>query len=160
MLFTLLIVWAYLAWFQFMLIWIANMQVDVLWYLLRSSGGWLWVIWAIVIFHFIVPFFLLLSRTIKRNSIFVAWIAGLILFMQLVFMYYQVMPGFNANALAEHWMDFLIPLGIGGIWLACFLRQLQNFSLLPSHDYNLAAALRLRSLDEAEARQEQELAYE
>jgi hypothetical protein len=160
LLFTLLIVWAYLAWFQFMLVWIANMKVDVIWYLPRSSGGWLWVIWAIVIFHFIVPFFLLLSRNVKRNSTLVAWIAGLILFMQLVFLYYQVMPNFKTNSLAEHWMDFIVPLGTGGVWLAYFLRQLQKYPLLPAHDYNLAAALRLRRLDEEEAEQERGLAYE
>jgi hypothetical protein len=160
LLFTLLIVWAYLAWFQFMLVWIANMRVDVVWYLPRANGGWLWVIWAIVIFHFIVPFFMLLSRAVKRNSTLVACVAGLILFMQLMFMYYQIMPNFNVNSLANNWMDFVMPLGIGGIWLACFLWQLQRYPLLPAHDYNLAAALRLRSLDEEEARQERELVYE
>ena len=53
-------------------------------------------------------------RPIKRNSKAVAWIAGLILFMQLVFMYYQVMPDFPPTSLSEHWMDFLVPIGIGG----------------------------------------------
>ena len=93
--------------------------------------------WAIVVFHFAIPFFLLLMRPIKRNSTAVAWIAGLILFMQLVFMYYQIMPGLSADGLAEHWMDLLMPLGIGGIWLAYFLWQLQRQPLV--------AAARLQS---------------
>ena len=104
LLLTLLIVWAYMAWFQFMLIWIANLPVDVIWYLPRASGGWQWVMWAIVVFHLSVPFFLLLMRPVKRNSTAVAWIAGLILFMQLVFMYYQVMPGFPADG-SERTLD-------------------------------------------------------
>jgi hypothetical protein len=68
LLLTLLIVWTYMAWFQFMLVWIANMPVDVIWYLSRTSSFWQCVAWAIVVFHFTVPFFLLLIRPIKRNS--------------------------------------------------------------------------------------------
>ena len=115
--------------------------------------------WAIFLFHFTVPFFLLLMRPIKRSSKAVAWIAGLILFMQLVFMYYQVMPGLSAAGLREQWMDVLLPIGIGGIWLADFLRQLRRYPLLPLHDYNREAALRLRGLDEEEAAREEALAY-
>ena len=94
---TLLILWAYMAWFQFMLIWIANLPVDVVWYLPRATSPWQWVMWAIVLFHFTVPFFLLLMRPIKRNSKAVAWIAGLILFMHLVFMTTRLFPSFPAT---------------------------------------------------------------
>ena len=162
LLFTMLMLWAYMAWFQFMLIWIANMQVDVIWYLPRASTPWLWVIWAIVLLHFVVPFFLLLLRPIKRNSRAVAWIAGLILFMQLVFNYYQVVPEIRElypASLRNHWMDFLVPIGIGGIWLALFMSQLQRYPLLPLHDYNRAAALHLRDLDAEEAAREEALAH-
>ncbi len=117
LLLTLLILWAYMAWFQFMLIWIANLPVDVVWYLPRASSAWQWVMWAIVVLHFAVPFFLLLMRPVKRNSKAVAWIAGLILFMQLVFMNYQVIPDFPHATVSQHWMALLVPIGIGGIWL-------------------------------------------
>jgi hypothetical protein len=89
----------------------------------------------------------------------VALIAGLIFFTQLVFMYYQIMPGLSAGSMGEHWMDCLTPIGIGGIWLACFLRQLQRQPLLPPHDYNRTAALHLRHLDEEEAARKEALAY-
>ena len=56
-------------------------------------------------------------------------------------------------------MDFLAPVGIGGIWLACFLWQLQRQPLLALHDYNRAAALHLRRLDEEEAAREETFAY-
>ena len=61
LLFTFLIIWAYMVFFQFMLIWIANLPSEVAWYLPRSDGGWFWVTWAPVVFHLIVPFFLLLD---------------------------------------------------------------------------------------------------
>ena len=146
-----------MAWFQFMLIWIANLPVDVVWYLPRATNPWQWVLWAIVLFHFTVPFFLLLVRRIKRNSKAVAWIAGLILFMHLVFLDYQVIPDFPFANLREFWMALLVPIGIGGIWLARFLWQLERYPLLPVHDYNRAAALRLRHLDAEELAREEAL---
>ena len=51
-----------MVWFQFMLIWIANLPSTSIWYLPRSRGGWQWVAWALFVFHFAVPFFLLLLR--------------------------------------------------------------------------------------------------
>jgi len=155
LLFTLLVLWAYMTWFQFMLIWIANMQVDVIWYLPRAGTPWLWLIRAIVVLHFAVPFFLLLMRPIKRNSRAVACVAGLILLMQLAFDYYQVIPGFSASKLGEHWMDFLLPVGIGGIWLTDFVAKLNRYPILPVNDYNRAAALHLRDLDAEETAREE-----
>jgi hypothetical protein len=155
LLFTFLVAWAYMAWFQFMLVWIANLPVDVVWYLPRLRGAWLVVTLAIVLLHFVVPFFLLLARPVKRNPRAVARIAALILVMQLAFMYYQVMPSLEADGLAGHWMDFLTPIGVGGVWLAVFLWQLGRHPVLARHDYNRASALYLRRLDEEEAAREE-----
>ena len=68
LLFTFLVMWAYMVWFQFMLIWIANLPYEVIWYLPRSRGGWQWVAWALLVFHFIVPFFLLLHAGCQAAS--------------------------------------------------------------------------------------------
>ena len=62
LLFTFLFIWGYLNFFQIMLIWIANLPYDISWYLPRVRGGWQWVGWALFIFHFAIPFFLLLMR--------------------------------------------------------------------------------------------------
>ncbi len=154
LLLTLLILWAYMAWFQFMLVWIANLRADVVWYVPRTSLAWKGVAWAILFLHFALPFFLLLMRPIKRNSTAVAWIAGLILVMQMVFIVYQVAPGGSTGA-GGLWMTVLMPVGLGGIWLACFLVLLGRQPLVALHDYNRAAALHLRRLDEEEAAREE-----
>jgi hypothetical protein len=148
LLFTFLVVWAYLTFFQFMLIWIANIPYDVSWYTPRGEGGWRLVAWAVLLFQFTVPFFLLLQRNVKRNPRALAAVAGLVLGMHLVYTYYQVMPSFvEASSLAEHWMDFLTPLGLGGLWVPYFLWQLQRYPVLPRQDPNLAGALHLHDLD-------------
>lgn len=148
LLLTFLILWAYLLFFQFMLIWIANLPFEVIWFLDRSRGGWEWVTWALVIFNFIVPFFLLLQRPIKRHPISLGWVAGLILFMQLVFTDYQVLPSFLSTSMTQHWMDFLMPVGIGGIWFAYFFWQIMRRPLLAQHDINYEHTVELRRTDE------------
>ncbi|MFT3917615.1 MAG: hypothetical protein QM704_27070 [Anaeromyxobacteraceae bacterium] len=67
--------WAYIAFSQFMLIWIANVPEEVPWYVLRINGGWKWVGAFLAIFHFLVPFFLLLSRDRKREPVRLARVA-------------------------------------------------------------------------------------
>jgi hypothetical protein len=150
LLFTFLIIWAYMTWFEFMLIWIADLPYDVLWYLPRLVDGWQWVALVLVILHFFVPFFLLLMRGIKRNPRTLAGVAGLILIMHLIYMYYQVVPAFERAGLDEHWLDFVAPVGVGGIWLACFLWNLNRYPVLPRHDVNREAAVHFRELDRHE----------
>jgi hypothetical protein len=155
LLLTFLVIWTYMVFFQFMLIWIANLREEVVWYLPRISDGWEWVAWALIVLHFAVPFFLLLMRDIKGNPPTLAAVAGLILFMQLVYGYYQIMPSFGPTHISEHWMDFLTPLGIGGIWLAYFLWQLKQYPLLPRHDLNQEEAAHLHRRDREEATREE-----
>ncbi|HLJ94167.1 MAG TPA: hypothetical protein VKU02_13350 [Gemmataceae bacterium] len=159
LLLAVLIIWAYMVFFQFMLIWIANLPHEVIWYLDRSRGGWQWVAWGLFLLHFAVPFFLLLLRALKGNAVLLAYVAGTLLFMHLVFLDWQILPAFFTENLAEHWMDFLMPVGLGGIWFGYYLWQLQRYPLLPMHDENRTHALRLRWEDLAEAEQEAAMSH-
>ena len=96
----------------------------MLWYLPRWRGVWRPLVFCLVFANFVIPFFLLLMRSIKQHPQSLAKVAGLILFSQLVFNYYLVLPGFQAPGLLEHWMDFLTPIGLGGIWFALFVNRL------------------------------------
>ncbi len=157
LLFTFLIIWAYMVFFQFMLIWIANLPYDSLWILTRSRGGWWVVEWLLFVFHFVVPFFCLLMRPIKRNPRWLAAVAGLLLFMQLVYLYYQVLPAFEITRFWVHWMDFVAPLGVGGLWLANFVWDLKQGPVFPGHDPNQKAALHYHQLDVEHRVREEEL---
>jgi hypothetical protein len=155
LLLTFLVIWAYMAFFEFMLSWIANLPEEAAWYLARGRNGWQWVAWAIFVLHFAVPFFFLLLRDVKRDPRALAAVAGLILFMHLAFLYFQIMPAFPDTWIGQHWMDFLTPVGIGGIWLAYYLWQLGTRPVLPLHDSNREDAAHLRQLDvDATAREE------
>jgi hypothetical protein len=160
LLFTFLVIWAYMVWFQFMLIWIANLPHEVAWYLPRSRGGWQWVAQALFVFHFAIPFFLLLMREVKRHLPTLAKVAGLLLVMQLVYVHYLVMPAFPETDLSEHWMDFLMPFGVGGLWLGSFVRELKRRPLLPRRAEDQAAAVHLRGFDEGAAARPREVQHD
>jgi len=55
-------IWAYFSFSQFLIIWSANLPEEIPWYLRRLRGGWQYVALGLIIFHFALPFVLLLSR--------------------------------------------------------------------------------------------------
>ena len=57
---TFVILWAYMAFSQYLIIWSGNLPEEIPWYLRRLQGGWGWVGVALVLFHFVLPFLLLL----------------------------------------------------------------------------------------------------
>jgi hypothetical protein len=136
--------WAYMAFSQFLIIWSGNLTEEIPWYLHRSAGGWRVVAIALMLFHFFLPFFVLLLRESKRHADFLQKVALAILVMHLVDVIWLVMPAppvARANPLAS-WV--LVPaavVGIGGLWLAVFAWQLRDRPLLPRHDPHLAEVL-------------------
>jgi len=129
--------WAYMVFSQFLITWYGNLPEEMHWYLHRAHGGWDRVAWVLLGLHFALPFALLLSRQAKRRAPRLATVAAIVLAMQLVHLYWLVMPAFFPERLHVHWLDVMAPLGIGGLWCAAFLWQLQRRSLLPAHEPRL-----------------------
>ena len=129
--------WAYLSFSQFLIIWGANLRDEVPWYLTRARGGWAGVAVILIIFHFAVPFLLLLTRFVKRRAEILGWVAAGLIVMGLVDIFWLVTPAFNHAGPEFHVMDWLAVLGIGGLWLWRFTSQLEGRPLLPLHDPRL-----------------------
>jgi hypothetical protein len=138
---TFVIFWAYMAYSQFLIIWSGNLTDENPWYLRRFAGGWKWVGVLLVALHFFAPFFLLLSRDIKRRSPWLMKVALVVFVMCYVDIFWIVAPGFGRLGLHVYWMDVVAPIGVGGIWVAAFLRQLRGRSLLPVHDSRMEEEL-------------------
>jgi hypothetical protein len=128
------VLWTYGTFSQFLIIWSGNLAEEVNWYLYRSAGGWKYVILSLALFHFFVPFFLLLSRNNKTKKNALVKIAGLILFMRFVDLYWLISPAFHHDGIHFHWLDVVAPVGIGGLWLATFYAQMKKRSLSPLPD--------------------------
>jgi hypothetical protein len=128
---ALVMVWAYFSFSQFLIIWAGNLPEEIPWYLIRLNNGWQAVALLLVVGHFALPFALLLSRDLKRNFKLLCRIAIFILCIRFVDLYWIVMPTFRTKSFGLSWMDFTVPLGLFGLWLAYFLTQLEKRPLMP-----------------------------
>ena len=140
LMFAFVLLWAYVSFSQFFIIWSGNLPEEITWYLHRLHGGWGVLAMVIVIFHFFIPFVLLLMRKTKQRSKVLVKIAVAMFCMRFVDLFWTVAPNFNGGKFGIHWMDILAPVGIGGIWIALFLSQLKGRALMPLHDPRLAEA--------------------
>jgi hypothetical protein len=139
--FAFVMLWAYFSFSQYLIIWSGNLPEETSFYLERFKHGWGVVALALVVFHFALPFVFLLSRDLKRNARRLVWIAGLMLVMRWVDLLWQVEPAFHEQSPAMYWAYLAAPVGIGGLWLFFFLRELRKQPLLPVNDPYLAEAL-------------------
>jgi hypothetical protein len=154
LMFALVMLYTYFAFSQFLIIWSGNLPEEIPWYLRRMTGGWQFVGMALFVFHFAAPFLLLMSRKIKRRVRALGLIACALLVMRVVDTFYLVAPeGTRAHgAGASHVGHFpgpvetllyvALPVGMGGVWLAFFIRQLRRRPLLPPNDPLIDRALR------------------
>jgi len=133
--------WAYLSFSQFLIIWSGNMPEETSWYMSRARGSWAALAVILIILHFAVPFFLLLSRDIKRVPGALSWVAGLLVVLTLVDVFWLVAPAFDAAAPRVHWTNLTLVAGLGGLWIWAFFSQLQARPLLPMADPGLAEFL-------------------
>jgi hypothetical protein len=127
-------IWAYVSFSQFLIIWSANIPEEAVWYYHRSQGGWQWLGMGLILFHFGLPFVLLLSRTIKRQAQLLTILAGLIFVVRLADLIWLIVPAFYPEGFHIHWLDGAILIALGGGWITLYLRQLAGKPLLPRND--------------------------
>jgi hypothetical protein len=128
--------WGYVNFSQFLIVWSGNVSEETPFYLHRLQGGWQVMAVALLVFHFALPFALLLSRDLKRDARSLAAVAALMLVMQLVDLFWLFGPdlvahGRQAVPLRVHWLDAAAVLGLGGLWLVLFARQVRTGPVLP-----------------------------
>lgn len=128
--------WAYITLSQYLIIWSGNVAEVTPWYFRRTNGGWQYVGFLLTVFHFVVPFLVLLSRTVKRRIQWLVKVAMLVMFMRLFDLYWLIIPAFHETFYLD-WLIIVAPIAIGGLWLAVFIWQLNKKSLLPLYDSGL-----------------------
>jgi hypothetical protein len=133
--------WAYFSFSQYLIIWAGNLPLEISWYQHRLQTGWRTVGVTLILFHFAVPFVVLLSRTVKRAPDLLIKVAIGILMLRLVDLFWLIAPEFHENGLVVHWLDVVLPLSMGALWLAAFVWQLRGRAILPVHDPQFDEAL-------------------
>ncbi len=131
---TFTLLWTYMSFSQFLIIWSGNLKQEIPWYMTRAFGQWGLIAAALLLFHFFVPFFILLQRKVKdrleRLSVLAAWM----LVITLVDVYWLIVPSIEKTGPRIHLQDILALLGIGGIWVGTYMGQLKKMPFLPLHD--------------------------
>ena len=134
LLLTFVLFWTYVSFGQLLIIYSGDLPNELHWYLHRITGSWKAVVAVVALFHFFLPFFLLLFRGVKRRVPAIAILSALLFIVHIVDTYWLVMPSLHQGGVAVSWMDFTAPIGVGGLWLACFLWRLKSAPLLPVMD--------------------------
>ncbi len=133
--------WAYFSFSQYLIIWSGNLPEEISWYVNRQNDGWRFIAVGLIVFHFAVPFWLLLFRSVKRASTIVWKVALGILVAKLVDLFWLIAPEFHPDRLAVSWMDVVLPVSLVALWLGCFIGQLRGRAILPVHDPQFEEAL-------------------
>ena len=132
--------WAYFQFSQLLIVWSGNLSNEIPWYMPRFASNWRALSIVLIYGQFFVPFLLLLSRRLKRNPWTLAGVALLLIVMRWIDLFWVVMPEFY-KGLQVHWLNFTVPLGLGGMWIGAFIWQLKKRPLLPVGDPKLEGAL-------------------
>lgn len=134
LLLTFVLFWTYVSFGQLLIIYSGDIPHEIKWYLHRIAGNWKAVVAAIAAFHFFFPFFLLLFRSMKRHIAAITILAAILFLAHVVDTYWLVMPSLHQHGIEVNWQDFTAPIGVGGLWMACFFWWLKSAPLLPQND--------------------------
>ena len=134
--------WSYIAFSQFMLYWYGNIPEEIEFYTHRLKNGWEVLSWAMPVTHFILPFFLLMSRFLKRIKIVLAFNCLWVISVHLIDLYWLIIPSYaDSNShthgpehLSLSMFDILGFLGIFLVFLGFFMFVLNRQKLTPLHD--------------------------
>jgi hypothetical protein len=136
----------YLAFSQFLIIWSGNLPEEIPWYLDRIQGGWGVVVTLDFIFHWLIPFSLLLSRDIKRNKKRLVMVCQWMIFAKAVDLFWLIEPNFKDAARNLHFswgiLEYIaVPVALVSFWIAFFCIQLKTRPLVQTNDPHVAEIL-------------------
>jgi hypothetical protein len=139
------IFWAYIAFFQALLIALPNRPEEVVFYLRRLEGGWRVVVWALIIGRFVLPFFILLPRAIKFRGSALAWVGAGLVFGHYLDIYWLVMPMLEGRGPLPSPWDVFALLALAGTFSLAAAGWLSGKSLVAAGDPLLEDSIAYRS---------------
>jgi hypothetical protein len=136
----------YLNFGQFLIIWSGNLPGEINWYLDRIRGSWGVIITLDFIFHWVIPFTMLLSRDLKRNKKRLLRVCQWMVFARAFDMFWLIEPNFKDAARNLHFswgiLEYIaVPAAMFCFWLAYYCTRLKTRPLLQVNDPHLAEIL-------------------
>jgi hypothetical protein len=136
----------YLAFSQFLIIWSGNSPEEIPWYLDRIRGHWGVIITLDFLFHWLIPFTLLLSRDIKRNKKRLVRVCQWMVFAKAFDLFWLIEPNFKDAARNLHFswgiLEYIaVPVAMVAFWVAIFCTRLKTRPLVQTNDPHVAEIL-------------------
>jgi hypothetical protein len=136
----------YLAFSQFLIIWSGNLPEEIPWYLDRIRGHWGIIITLDFLFHWLIPFTLLLSRDIKRNKKRLVRVCQWMVFAKAFDLFWLIEPNFKDAARNLHFswgiLEYVaVPAAMVAFWVAFFCNRLKTRPLVQTNDPHVAEIL-------------------
>jgi hypothetical protein len=142
LLLTFVMFYAYVSFSEFLLIWYANLHSEITYYVSRVHGVWGAVAICIILFHFFLPFFMLLMRPIKDRAQTIGVVTIVILVMRYVAIYWLITPSWYGEQFHYSIWSLTSLVGIGGVWIWAFINQLKGQTIIPIHETWVEEAIR------------------
>jgi hypothetical protein len=135
LLLALTMLWAYMSFSQWLIIWSGNLPEEISFYLTRIHGGWGALSLFLVVFHFAVPFAILLSQSLKKDPNKISLVAGWLIFMRLFDLIWMTAPSLSPGHVPTGiWMYAVIPVAMVGLWLALFIGNYTKRPIIALYD--------------------------
>lgn len=144
LLFAFINFWAYIAFSQYMLYWYANMPEETFWFLDRWEGSWVYASVFLMIVHFVVPYFGLLSQPSKSNPKVLKFMALWILFAHIVDLFLLVMPTYSKEGVPFGWMEIGFPILAVGLVIVVFATLYKKMNMMPVGDPKFKRGINFR----------------
>jgi hypothetical protein len=136
----------YLGFCQFLIIWSGNLPEEIPWYIDRIRGHWGIIITLDFIFHWLIPFSLLLSRDIKRNKKRMIRVCQWMIFAKAFDLFWLIEPNFKDAARNLHFswgiLEYIaVPVAMVSVWVAYYSHNLKTRALVQTNDPHVAEIL-------------------
>lgn len=131
---TITMLWCYLELCQFIINWMANLQNSNIWYFHRMHNGWFALSWVLVGLHLVLPLLVLMSRTVKRTPSAMLVVCVILLITRGIEGFWAINPSGSESlpllSARFSWLDVVLPIGVGGLWVAAYTFVLERAPLL------------------------------
>ncbi|MBZ9964610.1 hypothetical protein [Mesorhizobium sp. BR1-1-2] len=121
MLFGFMLIWAYLAFMQWLVVWGGDLPDEIHWYVIRGRNGWQYLLWLLIALQFALPFAGFLNRSVKRSRVGLIGLGALLLAGHFADVAWRIRPPLSVLGAGVSWPDLAAIAGAGGIWCGCFV---------------------------------------
>ncbi len=136
----------YLAFAQFLIIWSGNLPEEINWYMDRINGHWGIIITLDFLFHWLIPFTMLLSRDLKRNKKRIVRVCQWMVFAKAFDLFWLIEPNFKDASRNLHFswgiLEYIaVPVAMTAFWVAFFSTRLKTRAVVQVNDPHVAEIL-------------------